>query len=237
MSSANSSAVGVWSAAWKSSPASTGSETSSSTSHSRRLPASWRSVSAKIGLMTGKSSGREVLEDALEVVVERLDAREPDAEPLRDRRQRALERADVAAADAEVAVGVDLDRLDGLDLQQAGAERARARRVDSDEERAVVELLADRAVVAARGELAADHQVDPVGELVDLLEDVRRDDDRPSRRAEVADDVAQAEALRRVGARERLVEDEQGRVVDERRREPHALPHPARVLPEAPVLR
>ena len=67
---------------------------------------------------------------------------------------------------------VDLDGFDRLDLQQARREAARVRRIDADDERPIVQLLPDRAVVAAGGELAADHEVDPVGELLDLLEDV-----------------------------------------------------------------
>ena len=73
---------------------------------------------------------------------------------------------------------VDLDRLDRVELEHPGREHARARGVDADDERPVVQLLADRARLAARRELAADHQVDAVGELLDLLEDVRGDEHR-----------------------------------------------------------
>ena len=88
----------------------------------------------------------QVLEDALERVVERLDAEEPTSEPLRDGGQRTRWSVrDVAAADAQAALRVDLDRLDRLDLEQPGGERPRVRRVDADDERPVVQLLPDRA--------------------------------------------------------------------------------------------
>ena len=77
--------------------------------------------------------------------------------------------------------------------------------------------------------LPLDHQVDALGQLLDLLEDVRGDEHGAALGGEAADHFAQVEPLHRVGARERLVEQEQRRVVDERRREAHALPHPAGV--------
>ena len=75
--------VVVVSPTWKRTPARTGRETSASTSHSRRLPASWRTVRTKIAA-TSALALRQVLEDALERVVERLDPREPDGLRLGD---------------------------------------------------------------------------------------------------------------------------------------------------------
>ena len=49
--------------------------------------------------------------------------------------------------------------------------------------------------------------------------------------------LLQVQALRRVGAGERLVEQEQRRVVHERRGEAHPLAHAAGVLLQPPVLR
>src|SRR4051795_10754660 len=193
MSSANSSGVVVGFAAWKSSPASSGSETSASTSQIRRLPASWRTVREKTALTAAPSSLGQVLEDALERVVERLDAEQAHAEPLRHGRQRALQLGDVAAAHPQMALRVDLDRLDRLELEQAGRQRPRAGRVDAHDERPVVQLLPDRARLPARRELAADHQVDARGELLDLLQDVRGDEDRARLRRESEDHVAQVE--------------------------------------------
>jgi hypothetical protein len=52
---------------------------------------------------------RQVLEDALQGVVEGLDAKEARAEAARDRGHGSLEKRDVARADPQPALGVDLD--------------------------------------------------------------------------------------------------------------------------------
>ena len=105
MSSAYSAAV-VVSATRKSTAARTGSETSASTSHSagsRQLP----DGELEDGAMSG-SPLRQVLEDALQRVVERLDAEETVAEPLRHR-------------------GTDRCRSETSASERAGAPRRRSR--------------------------------------------------------------------------------------------------------------
>ena len=68
-----------------------------------------------------------------------------------------------------------------------------------------------------------------VRQLLHLLEDVRGEHDRPPLGGELLEQLLEVHALARVGAVERLVEDQDLRIVHERRREPHPLPHAARV--------
>ena len=157
MSSANFALVVVVSPRWNRTAASRGSETRARTSHTRRLPVSWRIVSARIavtpsipspGIRRRSRASRRVAPPG-----------EPDVEPLRDRRQRPLQRCNVSAANAQAAVVVDLHGFDRLDLQQPCREHARgSASVDPDDERAVVQLLADRPVARHHDSLRAlDH--------------------------------------------------------------------------------
>ncbi len=64
--------------------------------------------------------------------------------------------------------------------------------------------------------------------LAELGEDVAADEDRLAHRTQLAEDLAHLDACARVETRCRLVEDQQGRVMDERVREAQPLAHAAR---------
>ena len=70
---------------------------------------------------------------------------------------------------------------------------------------------------------------DDVGQLLDLGQDVARDEDRPAGVGEVAQLRPEVVDPGRVQAVGRLVEDEQLRVVEQGRGDPQALAHPERV--------
>ena len=85
-------------------------------------------------------------------------------------------------------------------------------------------------------ELALVHDRDVVRDLLDLVEQVRRDEDRPAVLLdERADHLAEGGHARRVEAVRRLVEDQQLRVVEEAARDAEPLPHPHRVRLHLPV--
>jgi hypothetical protein len=94
---------------------------------------------------------------------------------------------------------------------------------------------ADLPVVPARRETARDDDEDPLPEALDLLEDVAREQDRSPVRGHRPKQVHHVQPLARVHAVERLVEDEDGRVVDESARDLDPLPHPLRVAPDRAV--
>ena len=103
--------------------------------------------------------------------------------------------------------------------------------------RPLVERGADGAESAGRRELAVHDEQHGVRELLHFLENVRRQHDRPSLAASCLQQPLEVHALPRIGAVERLVENEDFRIVHERRGETHALPHAARVRVHRPVLR
>ena len=70
-----------------------------------------------------------------------------------------------------------------------------------------------------------DDDLDVAGEPLDLLEDVRAEEHGAAVVAELAQQVHQVHALARVDAVERLVEQQHGRIVDERRGDLDPLPH------------
>ena len=108
---------------------------------------------------------------------------------------------------------------------------------DADGVGLLVELGADGAVVAGRGQLAADHEEDAVGEGLDLFEDVGRDKDGLALGGEPAHEVVELDTLAWVGAVERLIEDEHVGLVHHSGGESHALSHPAGVAVELSALR
>ena len=84
---------------------------------------------------------------------------------------------------------------------------------------------ADLPVVAGGGVPPGDDHLDLLGDPLDLLEDVRAEQDGPALLAHAADELHQVEPLAGVHAVERLVEEEHLRVVDERGRHLDPLPH------------
>ncbi len=98
-----------------------------------------------------------------------------------------------------------------------------------------VDQVADLPDVPLGHEPAVVQQDDPRRDDLDLVEHVARDDDAPALVAQAMDDVHQVAAGDRVGAGERLVEEEDERVVDEGLRELGALAHPLGVAADGPV--
>ena len=90
-----------------------------------------------------------------------------------------------------------------------------------------LEELVERALV---DEMALVDDPHDVGQLLDLGQDVARDEDRPARIGQVAQLRPQAVDPGRVEAVGRLVEDEQLRVVQEGRGDAEPLAHPQRVV-------
>jgi hypothetical protein len=84
-------------------------------------------------------------------------------------------------------------------------------------------------------QLAVAQDADAVADGVDLLEDVRGEEDGRAALGLRADDLAHLLRAGRVEPGGRLVEDQQVWVVDERHREGEPLAHPLRVLPGVPV--
>ena len=98
--------------------------------------------------------------------------------------------------------------------------------------RAVRHQAADLAVVAGRRQPAGMDDQHLLGEALDLLEDVRREQDRAACRGHRPEQLDHVEALPRVHAVERLVEQQDLRVVDEGAGDLDPLAHALRVRPD-----
>lgn len=94
----------------------------------------------------------------------------------------------------------------------------------------------DLAEVAAGRVASGDDDLDVPGELLDLFQDVRGEQHGAALVAHPPQQVHQLHALARVHAVERLVEQEQRRLVDEGGRHLHALAHALGVRGDLPVL-
>ena len=91
--------------------------------------------------------------------------------------------------------------------------------------------------MTARGGEPSSHQHDlALGEPLDLVQDVRADDDRATFLAECSEERDEVRALHWVGAVQRLVEHEHLWVRDEGRSDLRALPH-ALAEPTDPPIR
>ena len=101
---------------------------------------------------------------------------------------------------------------------------------------AVRHQAADLAEVAGGGEPPVDHDQHVLGEALDLLEDVRGEEDRAALGGPAPQHLHHLETLARVGAVEGLVEDQHIRVVDERGGDLGALAHALRVAAHRPIL-
>jgi hypothetical protein len=102
--------------------------------------------------------------------------------------------------------------------------------------RAVGHQAADPAEVAAGRVPSGDDDLDVAGELLDLFEDVGREQHRAALVAHTPEQVHELHALARVHAVEGLVEQEQRRVVDEGAGHLHSLAHALGVRLDLAVL-
>ena len=93
---------------------------------------------------------------------------------------------------------------------------------------------ADAAEVAGGSQTAGHDDEDPVGEPLDLFEDVAREQDRPSIGGHRPQEIHHRQALARVHAVERLVQDQGRRIMHERGGHLDPLPHPLRVAADRP---
>ena len=155
----------------------------------------------------------------------------PRAEQAGDAEHLALDQVDVGASLmpdptlTERALRKGWSRVVGDVQPGAGAQRVGAaaeHRLDQvDPEELAGEVLADQLAVAQHGH--------PVADLVDLVEEVRDEDDRDAALLEVADHAEQLGALVQVQARRRLVEHQHADVGGDRPRDGHQLLHGERV--------
>ena len=164
-------------------------------------------------------------EDVLEV---RLATDDVDDAVLGGGRDHGTDRAVDPHLD-DVAVGLDVADARQT-LEHGGRDRRRERQLD------VVEgELADGLDPVDLDEAALADDGDPVAGAVDLVDDVRRQEDGPAVVAGLADEPEERLLDERVEARGRLVEDEQVRPVLERDDQPDLLLVALRVLLEPPA--
>ena len=133
--------------------------------------------------------------------------------------------------DLDLAVGQDLRGHDVRLAREPGAGRLVVVVVAQDpdpEHRADAEPLLDVRDLALGEHLAAVDDRDRGAQLLELGEDVRRDEDRLAEAAQLAQQLAELDAGPRVEAGRRLVEEQHQRVVDERVGEAQPLLHAAR---------
>jgi hypothetical protein len=108
---------------------------------------------------------------------------------------------------------------------QRGRQPAVVARGDREHVRPVRHELADPAEVAGGREPPCDHHLDRPGELFDLLQDVRAEQDRAAGVGHRVQQIHHVQPLARVHAVERLVQEQRRRVVHQRRGYPDPLPH------------
>ena len=160
-----------------------------------------------------------------------------DARGLGESRELDLEIEHVPAEHDDGAVRVHVDGIHGAEPDDFRGEPAGRVTHHAYVVGSLVERRADRSEPAGRRELAVHDQQHRVRELLDLFQDVRRQHDRPSFGGELLEQPFEVDALSRVGPVEWLVENQDFRVVHERRGEPHALAHAAGVRVHLSMLR
>ena len=146
----------------------------------------------------------------------------------------ALLRPDELDDAAELVLLGDLEEDPAAADREALAEPGQLARLEArDRHLGEEDPLRDEVVEGALADdPAADDDGDAVADHLDVLEDVRGEEDGLALPLEPDDDVADLLPAERVEAAERLVQDDERRVVDERLGQPHPLEHAPRELPE-----
>ena len=106
---------------------------------------------------------------------------------------------------------------------------------DEDPAGPVGHRVPDGVVVARGGQPAAQQDDLTLGQPLDLVQHVGADDDRAPLAAQALEERDEVRALHRVGAVERLVEHEDGRLADERGGDLGALAHALAEAVDPPV--
>src|SRR6266540_1802362 len=154
-----------------------------------------------------------------------------------DPRQVAIKRVRLARPNEQLVGRGHLDGHDVIHGREGLGDLSRLRRRDSNRMRMLVDQRADRVKVPRGDRLPVVDQNDVLRHPLDLVQDVGRHEDVPALTGEPGDRPENLHAADRIGPGQRLVEDQNLRVVRERLRELRPLPHPAAVPAERPILR
>src|SRR5215471_12704609 len=178
----------------------------------------------------------QVGEDAFQRLIGGQQLQQPDSLVPGEHRELTAERAVVGRPHLQPPAG-HLHPGHGRAADETGPEPAVIGGADDEHVRAAGHQPPDRAEVAGRGEPARHDHLDRAGKPLHLFQDVRAEHDRPALLAQPVQQVHHVQPLPRVHAVERLVEEQDRRIVDERRRHLDPLAHALGVGRDPPVLR
>src|SRR5215470_14444520 len=178
----------------------------------------------------------QVGEDAFQRLVGGQQFPQPDSLVPGEHGELTAERAVVGRPYLQPPAG-HLDPGHGRAADETGPEPAVIGGTDDEHVRAAGHQAPDRAEVPGGGQPARHDHLDGAGEPLDLFQDVRAEQDRPALFAEPVQQVHHVQPLPRIHAVKRLVQQQDRRIVDQRRRHLDPLAHALGVGGDPPVLR
>src|SRR5256886_3418263 len=188
-----------------------------------------RRRSRKISLRNRRSTRRLRLGELHENVLERAGTRHDRTRVEAGRRERAVDLGPARRIGDDVETSRRLpDLLDAKAAQDLGG----AGLVVDDDLEVVAAASRDLGDRAARDELALLDDQYAVADLLDLVQEMAREEHAAVLAGELANELANLALPRRIQAVRRLVEDHESRICEKRRRDAEPLPHTERVRPE-----
>src|SRR3989475_6471240 len=212
-----------------------GTTARSAVAMTRRVPRRYRNVRPVTTQAFRKDSVQsirspdEIPEDGVETVVRAFEPLDLELRVRDDLGKLPIERVRLAGAHEERIGRGELERDHVFHSSQGLGELPGFRRFNSHRVRMFVDECADGVDVARRDRLAVVNQDDVVRDPLDLIQDVGRHEHMPPVAGEVGDRPENVDAARGVGPGQRLIEDQDLRVVGEGLCQFRALAHAAAV--------
>src|SRR5579883_1765089 len=172
------------------------------------------------------AAANQVLIDGIDVVIGRRHLFDLEAGFENHAIEQEVEAIRIARAQQQAAaVRRELGFDDVVLLEEARSEQRGPVAADLDLHRLFLDFAAYALNLALGHHIALAEQDDLIGNLIDLMEDVTGNDDVAALRAPLAENRDRFRARQRIETVERLVEDDDARIVRGCLRELHALPH------------
>src|SRR5262245_39402438 len=167
----------------------------------------------------------QVTKDALQRIIERFYSAQTYERRLSQPGQLDLQVTHVAAQNHDRTIRINIDSIHRVESYHSRCQLARSIADHAHMVGPFVECRANGAKTSGRSQLAVDHEQNSFGELLHFFQYVRRQHNGAPLGRELPQQLLEVHTLSRIGTVERLIQDQELRVVNQRGGQADALAH------------